>query len=123
MIEENENITYLGRVNDETLINLYKKAKVFALPSTNEGVGMVALDAALYGCEIVVTKIGGPSEYYNNMAYKVNPYSVDEIGQAVIKAMYQSGFQPKLQEYIQQEYSLSNCMDKLIEAYTTVLDR
>jgi glycosyltransferase involved in cell wall biosynthesis len=110
-------------VDDDTLIQLYKKAKVFALPSINEGVGMVALDAALYGCEIVVTKLGGPSEYYNDLAFKVDPYSIDEIGQAIKKAMYDSNFQPKLQEYVQKEYSLSNCMDKLINTYSTVLDK
>jgi glycosyltransferase involved in cell wall biosynthesis len=121
LIEDNDNISYLGRVEDEELIQLYHRAKVFALPSINEGVGMVALDAALYGCEIVVTKLGGPCEYYNGMAYKVNPYSVDEIGQSVIKAMYHSSFQPKLKEYIKHEYALSVCMDKLVGVYESII--
>lgn len=45
-----------------------------------EGVGIVAVDAAIYGCEIVITNIGGPKEYYDNMAYTVNPYNIDDIG-------------------------------------------
>lgn len=121
IIEINNNISYIGRVDDDTLIQLYKKAKVFALPSINEGVGMVALDAALYGCEIVITKLGGPSEYYNGMAFKVNPYSIAEIGQAIKKAMYQSNFQPNLQKYIRKEYELSFCMDKLVSIYETLI--
>lgn len=122
MIDGNDNITYLGRVSDDKLIELYKKAKVFALPSINEGVGMVAVEAASYGCDIVVTEIGGPKEYYNGMAYVVNPYSVDEIGTAVLKAMNTKEFQPQLQSYIQLEYNLHHCVDLLINDYQSLIN-
>ena len=117
IIERCENITYLGRVSDEELIQLYKKAKVFALPSINEGVGLVAVEAASYGCDIVITKIGGPKEYYADMAYLVDPYNVDEIGQAIMNAMTETRFQPKLQLHIQEKYNLTYCVNKLIEEY------
>jgi glycosyltransferase involved in cell wall biosynthesis len=123
MINQNENITYLGRISDEELIQLYRKAKVFALPSINEGVGMVAIEAALYGCEIIITRLGGPGEYYNGRAYKVNPFSVDDIGEAILTAMYKSSFQPTLQAYIKEEYSLSHCMDKLLRVYESLLTK
>lgn len=113
IIDENDNITYLGCVSDEELINLYTRAKVFALPSIGEGVGMVAVEAALCGCDIVVTEIGGPKEYYSDMAYIVNPYSVDEIGKSVLAAMDETRFQPQLQKYIVDNYRLSFCVSKL----------
>lgn len=117
IIEANDNITYLGSVSDERLIALYKRAKVFALPSINEGVGMVAVEAASYGCDIVVTEIGGPKEYYSDMAYVVNPYNVDEIGKAVMNAMSESRFQPRLQKYIQDNYNLETCVGKMVNEY------
>lgn len=117
IIEANDNITYLGRISDEKLISLYKRAKVFALPSINEGVGMVAVEAASYGCDIVVTKIGGPKEYYGDMAYVVNPYSVDEIGKAIMDAMNENHFQPALQKYIQINYNLKTCVGKMVKEY------
>lgn len=49
------NVSYLGYVTKERMIELYSKAKIFALPSTYEGVGIVALDAATMGCDIVIT--------------------------------------------------------------------
>lgn len=120
IIDENENITYLGRIPDSDVVKNYLRAKVFALPSINEGVGMVALDAALYGCDIVVTEIGGPSEYYDNKAIKVNPYSVDAIGKSILTALSRTDAQPSLMNYINQNYSLERCVAKLTNAYNEV---
>lgn len=120
IIEANKNITYLGRVSDEELKDLYKRAKVFALPSINEGVGMVAVEAASYGCDIVVTEIGGPKEYYGDMAFVVNPYNVDAIGQAVCKAMEAKNLQPKLMEHVKRNYSLEKCVESLVDIYKKI---
>jgi len=116
-IDTHDNISYLGRVSDELLIDLYKRAKVFALPSLYEGVGMVAVEAASYGCDIVVTNIGGPKEYYADMSYHVDPFSIDAIGTAVTKALAETKYQPKLQQYVIQNFNLPHCVDILIESY------
>ena len=121
IIEKNQNISYLGKISDFEIMEYYTKAKVFALPSVNEGVGMVALDAALYGCDIVITEIGGPSEYYGDKAIKVNPFSVDSIGEAITKAMSRDDAQPQLMNYIRDHYSLENSVKKLIECYRNVV--
>lgn len=123
LIDENENITCLGFISDEQLEDLYSKAKVFALPSLNEGVGLVALDAAAHGCDIVITNVGGPKEYYpDEMALKVNPYSIDEIGQAVVKLMSESR-QPELSMYIKANYKVEKCVGKLIDEYNKIVKR
>lgn len=116
-IEANENIEYLGFVSDDELVELYRKAKVFALPSTYEGVGLVALEAAVYGAEIVITNIGGPKEYYGKLAYLVDPYSVDAIGKAIVSAM-NGGKQPELSKMIKKRYNVETCVDELIAAYS-----
>lgn len=121
IIDAHENITYLGRVTDEELIELYSKAKVFALPSINEGVGMVALEASVYGCNIVITEIGGPKEYYDGKAYTVNPYDVDDIGNKVKLALSDNTLQPSLMQYMQTKYSLETCTEKLIAGYYKLL--
>lgn len=120
LIETNNNISYLGRVTDDELIDLYKRAKVFALPSINEGVGMVAVEAASYGCDIVITKIGGPKEYYKGMAYEVSPYNIDEIGKSICEAMECTSRQPLLMNHIKENYNLSFCVDKLLDVYKKV---
>lgn len=108
------NIEYLGRLPDDELLYYYSKAKVFALPSIVEGVGMVALEAAVYGAEIVLTHIGGPKEYYNGRAVLVNPYDIDSIGQGIMEAFGNNHAQPELRSYIMDNYSLSACC-KILE--------
>lgn len=120
VIDTCSNITYLGRVSDEKLISLYQEAKVFALPSINEGVGLVAVEAAACGCNIVVTKVGGPKEYYHGMAYVVDPFNVDEIGQGVMKALDSVEHQPRLRNYVIEHYSLYFCVHNLLESYMRV---
>lgn len=117
IIGDANNIEILGFVSDEELTSLYNRAKVFALPSTNEGVGLVALEAAMHGCDIVITNLGGPKEYYEEGSVQlVNPYDVDEIGQAILYAMDNTS-QPKLRQQLEAKYNVSNCVDQLIEAY------
>lgn len=115
-IAGSSNIKYIGWLDEESLIEEYKKAKVLALPSIIEGVGMVALEAASYGCEICLTNLGGPKEYYDGRAVLVNPYDVDSIGKGVLEAMNCKNAQPELSQYIQENYSLAGCMKRL-ESY------
>ena len=109
-------ITIKGFVSNEELHLLYQKAKVFALPSINEGVGIVALNAAVAGCEVVLTEIGGPKEYFGGFANLVNPYDVDDIGQNILKAMC-AQHNTNLKQYISENYSAYAVGKKLHEAY------
>lgn len=113
LIGDAPNISYLGWLTEGQLRDVYSKAKVFALPSFVEGVGMVALEAAVYGAEIVLTNIGAPKEYYNGRAVLVNPYDVDSIGAGVIEAMNSKQAQPELRDYILNNYSLGINMKQL----------
>ncbi|WP_163710525.1 glycosyltransferase [Mangrovibacterium lignilyticum] len=116
------NITVLGFVTDDELDTLYKKAKVFALPSISEGVGIVALDAAAYGCEIVITNIGGPKEYYTEMAEIVDPFSIDKIGNAISKLLNGKSHQPNLQKHINKFYQPNTIGEKLIQSYLEIIN-
>lgn len=120
VVNNSPNIEVLGFISEEDKIDLYKRARVFALPSISEGVGIVAVDAALYGADIVVTDIGGPKEYYNGMAEIVNPYSIDEIGQACIRLLNGKTYQPELRTYVNNNYSLDVIANKLLQVYNSL---
>ncbi len=114
LTEGAENIRYLGRLNDDELIEEYRKSKVFALPSLVEGAGMVAMEAATYGCEICLTSLGGPKEYYDGRAVLVDPYDVDSIGRGVLEAMNNKNAQPELSDYMYENYSVESIMKRLV---------
>lgn len=117
---QHPNIEIIGKVSDQELIKLYQSAKVFALPSIEEGVGFVALEAAAFGCNIVITNIGGPKEYYAGKAITVNPFSVDDIGLAVTKALAQASNEA-LAQYVKSNYSIDKNISDLCEIYDTVV--
>lgn len=119
-INNSSNITVLGRVSDKELIHHYRKARVFALPSIEEGVGQVALEAACYGCNIVLTKIGGPKEYFGDMARLVNPFDVDDIGSNILQAMSEPA-NMELAHYISKNYNRNTIAMQLIDEYSTML--
>lgn len=113
MIDGHDNIEYIGQLTDEQLLEYYRRCKVFALPSITEGVGMVALEAASNGAEIVLTNDGGPKYYLAGHAEIVNPYSVDEIGLAVKKLLDNNVYQPELLQYMKDNFSPEACSKKL----------
>lgn len=117
------NIEVVGYQTDERLLDLYRRARVFALPSTLEGVGLVALEAAANGCDIVLTEWGGPKEYYNGMAKLVNPLSVDEIGKSVRAFLDGETFQPALMDYVRENHSLEKSAEVLYQSYEAMLSR
>lgn len=113
MIDGHANIKYIGQLTDEELLSYYRKCKVFALPSITEGVGMVALEAAANGAEIVLTNDGGPRYYLEGHAEIVNPYSVDEIGKAIKKLLDRNVYQPELLDYMKSNFSPEACSKRL----------
>ena len=71
-IRATNNITILPGVPHEELAPLYCKARVHVLPSWLETTGLVSLEAALCGCNIV-TRSGLYPEYFRDMAWYCDP--------------------------------------------------
>jgi glycosyltransferase involved in cell wall biosynthesis len=52
-------VRFVGRVGDAELFDWYAAANVFALPSSSEAQGIVALEAMACGLPVVVSAVGG----------------------------------------------------------------
>ena len=67
LAEDITNITCLGSVEHEELANLYKKARLFILPSTtHDPFGLVVCEALSYGCPVMTSSKTGVSEYLDS---------------------------------------------------------
>ncbi|HUO09761.1 MAG TPA: glycosyltransferase [Phycisphaerae bacterium] len=81
--EANGLIRLLNFVDRPTLEGMYAACHVFALPSTHEGTGLVALEAASCGANIVITRNGGPPHYFEKHAEYVDPSNTADIARAL----------------------------------------
>jgi glycosyltransferase involved in cell wall biosynthesis len=58
-LDLDEAVTFVGRVDDQQLLDYYAAANVFALPSSSEAQGIVALEAMACALPVVATAVGG----------------------------------------------------------------
>jgi len=56
-------VVFAGTVAREELLKLYQGAALFVLPSTQEGLGIVMLEALACGTPVVATRCGGPEGF------------------------------------------------------------
>jgi glycosyltransferase involved in cell wall biosynthesis len=78
-IKQGQRIILLGFVDEATKAALYSLCRVFCLPSHHEGTGLVAVEAATYGANLVITRNGGPADYFLDMAEYVDPFDLADI--------------------------------------------
>lgn len=96
---QHKNIAILGFMDRPALQSLYAGCKVFCLPSHHEGTGLVALEAAVYGAEIVITSKGGPPDYFLNWAHYCDPASIESI-RAAFKNAWQQPRRTELRDHV-----------------------
>ncbi len=89
-------IIFTGEVSDEDLLAYYKLGTVFAMISRQppgshevEGFGIVYLEANISGLPVVAGKSGGIPDAVldGKTGYLVDPFSSEEVGNAIIKLL------------------------------------
>lgn len=111
------NVRILDRVSDEMRNSLYAACKVFCLPSHREGTGLVAVEAASFGANIVITSKGGPPDYFNSYADYVDDTSVEAISAAVSRAFSREP-NPDLKEHALEKLTWEQSAKHLVELYS-----
>ncbi len=74
-----------GFVEEEDLPALYQGADIFVYPSLFEGVGLPVLEAMAAGVPVVASNTSSLPETVGDAGLTVDPLSVDEIAQAIIR--------------------------------------
>jgi len=116
------NIHFLDQTDHKTLASIYKAAKVHVLPSWFETTGLSTLEAAVMGCNIVITNKGDTEEYFMDMAYYCSPGNIESIRGAVIKA-YMQPVNSSLRKYVLDNYTWEIAAMQTLEVYKKALAR
>lgn len=118
-------IRYTGYVDDESLVRLYQKAKLFVFPSIYEGFGLPLLEALAAGTPTLASDIPPFRSIGKEYISYFDPFSTEDIAHTLEHAL-QNTKSPKNQsvpkEYL-QSYSWNNSAEQLHTAITNVLLR
>jgi glycosyltransferase involved in cell wall biosynthesis len=84
--EGGTDVRFLPHLGAAELADAYAAARVHALPSLWESVGLSSVEAALAGCAVVSTDNCGVHEYLGDEAWYCDPESFEAIREAVASA-------------------------------------
>lgn len=114
--EAGPNIVIGGWLKQQELFTAYANAKVHILPSWFETTGLSSLEAAVMGCNIVVTDKGDTRDYFGDNAWYCEPDDVTSIKSAIEKA-FAAPYDEQFKTYILQHYTWSRAGAETLAAY------
>ena len=119
-LDKNDRYTYIEKLDNERLYDLFKVCRVSALPSWLDTPGLVSIEAAVMGCNLAVSSIGTTTEYFEDEAFYCLPDDLSSIKEAVDNA-FNKEKNNKLQNKIFAEYTWKKAAEKTLEAYQQIL--
>lgn len=121
MIKDNPNIEYIDQVPNEELYQIYKECRVSILPSWFETPGLVSLEAASMGCNIVVSPKGTTKDYFGKYAFYCDVMDKDSIRQQ-IDAAYNAPYQEEFIKTIMEQYTWDAAAEATIRGYEKAME-
>ncbi len=123
------NFKFLGNLKDDVLPAVYNCADVFALPSIQEGQGIVLLEAQASAKPVVAFNIGGVNEAVRNgeTGVLVKRGSTDEFADALLKLISDKALQEKMgaagRRFVVENFTWDICAQKMLSVYYEALSR
>lgn len=118
--EARADVEFIDGVTQQELVPLYGSARVHALPSWYETTGLVSLEAAALGCQIVSTERGYAREYFDSFAWYCDPADPQSIAEAVDLAMG-ADYDPSLRERVLERFTWRCAAVATLQAYERAL--
>lgn len=109
----------LDRLSPEMLSSAYSACRIHVLPSWYELPGLVSLEAAAHGKNIVVTRSGTSADYFGDHAFYCQPWDPDSIN-AAIQAAFYAPMKEGLVE-MAKSYTWDKAVDVTVSAYEGVV--
>ena len=119
---KHKNILFLDEIpNDSPLLaSAYAACDTFVLPSQFETPGIAALEAGLAGAKVVITPYGGTTDYFNEYAAYVNPFSVASIKKEIELSLNRAKTD-ELKNHIEANFLWEKIVQDTLDVYNQVL--
>lgn len=117
-------VQFLGRVDQESLIEVYRTADVFVFPSTSraEAFGLAALEAEACGTPVIASDLPGVRTVVlqGETGLLIRPKQPEELRQAMLRLHEEKTFRERLGRQAREHaetFSWDRHIDALIELY------
>lgn len=123
-----EKVKVLGWLENEALSEIYQSARVFALPSYNEGLPIALLEAMAYGIPVVTTPVGGIPELVRDgeNGFLIQPGDVASLAHSIGVLMRDSSLYERMsrnaREAVEREFGVKKIIQQLSLVYDAVLN-
>jgi glycosyltransferase involved in cell wall biosynthesis len=114
------NVHFFERLPFDELVSAFGAARVHVLPSWYELPGLVSLEAAAAGCQIVSTSWGTAKDYFQERAFYCEPNDPEGIRNAILEA-YDSNRNRDLRDFVEEHYGWEKSAIRIQEIYAQVL--
>jgi hypothetical protein len=117
------NTIFIPQLRQEELASAYALARLHALPSWTEGASLATIEAAMAGCNVLVSNRAGEWEYYGEDGFYCNPTSYSSIQEGILRAYKEGGPErrKRLKGRIIQNCTFQKAAEKTMEAYQRTL--
>jgi len=122
-----ENVIFTGKVLGDKLIDIFRGAEMFILPSVAEGSPLAVLEAMSCGIPVVSTAVGEiPHILSEGKGLLVKPCSVNELANAISFLLENEDIRKKMsiksREYIRNNRDWKNIIGRIERVYHKVLE-
>ncbi|WP_176229215.1 glycosyltransferase family 4 protein [Candidatus Hakubella thermalkaliphila] len=118
-----ESVLFCGALSYEELVHLYQNATLFVLPSLQEGLGIVTLEAMACGIPVVSTRCGGPEDVIEDgvNGLLVENNSASKLAEAILKLLRDEGLRKRMGKKARQtvvnKYSMVKLAPKFLDFF------
>jgi glycosyltransferase involved in cell wall biosynthesis len=123
------NVEFLGSIPDEEIVRHYNMCEAFVLPSTSgtqEGYGMVLLEAMACGRPVITTHITGAAQEIEERkaGLVVPPKDADKLAEAIVTLLSDKESAKKMgrnaRRLVEERYSWKKISGKVEEVYLSI---
>jgi alpha-1,3-rhamnosyl/mannosyltransferase len=119
-------VVRVGRLNDDELAALYRRARALVFPSLAEGFGLPVAEAMACGAPVVTSNSSSLPEVAGDAAILVDPEDVDEITAAMARVLEDEDLRRGLRDRGYEQslcFSRDAVLPRLLEIYRRTVQR
>jgi len=126
-LDLDRNISFVGYINQERLLEYYQEASIFVHPSYHEGLPTTILEAVSCGIPVVATAVAGTSEVITDgeTGYLVPPKDPDKLATAILSLLNDKELRERMgknaSEHVKRNFDWDIIAKKFEELYINTI--